>query len=223
MRIVLIGANSLAITAARLFIEQNHEVVIIEKDEDKVARLSEHYDCSFIVGDGSKPSILQNVGPKNTDFLFSLTDNDRDNIIASLVGRSLGFGRVITVIKDTDYEPICEELGLEGAIFLDRAIARNFIDMVQGVESAGLSGALKGGLRFFSFKIPKDRTGNLCELALPSGTRVVAITRDGKSRIAEDELTLHECDEVLVVAGADQIAELRHMMAYDDRQGDQDS
>ncbi|MEJ2690601.1 MAG: NAD-binding protein, partial [Deltaproteobacteria bacterium] len=42
-------------------------------------------------GDGSHPNILREVNPEQTDFLFCLTNNDQDNLIASLGGRSLGF------------------------------------------------------------------------------------------------------------------------------------
>lgn len=157
MRIVLIGTLPLAVAAARLFIEHNHQVVMVEQDQERVERLSKELDCSFVIGDGSRPSILKEVGPQNTDFLFCLTDNDQDNIIASLVGHSLGFGRVITVLRDTDYEPICAELGLDGAIFLDWTIARNFLDMIRGFEFATLSAVLKGDSG--SFPSPSPKTG----------------------------------------------------------------
>ncbi len=218
MRIVLIGAGSLTIATARLLIEHGHEVVIIEKNDEKVEQLGEQLDCSVVVGDGSRPAVLKDVGPKNTDFLFCLTENDQDNIIASLVGRSLGFGSVVTSIKDTDYEPICSELGLENTIFLDRTIARDLSDKVQGIERASLSAALKGGLRFFAFRIAEDHAKNLSELDLPKGTRVVALTRDGKSNIAQDGAKLQTGDEVLVIISADQIDELREKFASHEHQ-----
>jgi trk system potassium uptake protein TrkA len=45
------------------------------------------------------PNILREVNPEQTDFLFCLTDSDQANVIASLVGRSLGFKRVVTSIR----------------------------------------------------------------------------------------------------------------------------
>lgn len=215
MRIVLIGAHPLALASARLFLEQNHQVVIIEQNEEEVARLSKELDCSFVVGDGSRPSVLREVGPKNTDFLFCLTTDDQVNIIASLVGHRLGFGRVITVLRDTDYEPICAELGLDGAIFLDWTIARNFLDIVRGMEFATLSAALKGGLRFFSFVVPAERAGDLASLEMPEGSRVIAVTRDGNSRIADATMTVKKDDELLVIATGDRLDALREIFSPD--------
>ena len=56
--------------------------------------------------------------------LFALTDNDQANILASLVGRSLGFKRVVTKIQDAELEHICKELGLEDIIVPSRTIGR---------------------------------------------------------------------------------------------------
>ncbi len=219
MRCVLVGAGSLAVTTAKLLIEHGHEVVIIEKDAARVERLSEELDCSFIIGDGTRPSILKEIGPKNTAFLLCLTDDDQDNIIASLVGRSLGFGRVVTSVQDTDFGPICTELGLQSPVYLDATIARTLSDMVQGIETAGLSAVLRGGLRFVSVKAQKAHAGQLADLALPKGVRAVAVSRDGDSMVARDELRIEADDEILLVGVEDQIPKLREAFAADNAEG----
>ena len=83
MRIVFSGASPTAIMAARQLIKQGHDIVIIELDKEKIDKLSEELDCSFLHGDAGKPAILSQVDPKNCDFLFCLTDNDQANIITS--------------------------------------------------------------------------------------------------------------------------------------------
>jgi trk/ktr system potassium uptake protein len=200
MRIVLLGTASLSITTARQLIDNGYEVVVIEPDPEKVEKLNEELDCSFITGDARRPVVLKEVGPKNTDFLFCLAEKDEDNIIVALVGRSLGFGRVVISIKDPDYAPICAELGLDDTILLDQAVAHDLADMVAGVERAGLSAAVRGGLRFLAFHIGSEHAGKLSDLGLPRGTRVVAVTRGRESRLATDDTTVTEGDEILVAA-----------------------
>lgn len=48
----------------------------------------------------------------------------RSTILASLVGRSLGFKRVVTKIEDIEFEHICKELGLEDVIVPSRTVGR---------------------------------------------------------------------------------------------------
>ncbi|ANK81693.1 MAG: hypothetical protein TEF_13475 [Rhizobiales bacterium NRL2] len=221
MRIVIIGAGSLTVAAAEQFIEHGHDVVIVEKDEARVETLGETIDCSFVIGDGSRPSILKEVGPRNTDYLFCLTEDDQDNIIASLVGRSLGFGRVVTSIRDIEFEPIVTELGLESPIFLDATISQRLSDMVQGIETAGLSGVLRGGLRFFALSVGEDQAGRLDGLDLPAEVRPIALTREGESRVVTADSEVRKGDQVLVVGPEKHIRELRRNYAAS-TEGDDD-
>jgi trk system potassium uptake protein TrkA len=124
MRAVFIGAGSLAVVTAKLIRERGEEVVIIEQDKERIDALSEEVDCGFLHGDGSKPAMLREADPEHTDVLFALTGNDQANILASLVGRSLGFKRVVTKIEDYEFEHICKELGLEDVIVPSRTVGR---------------------------------------------------------------------------------------------------
>jgi len=124
MRAVFIGAGSLAVVTAKLIRERGEEVVIIEQDKERIDSLAEQIDCGFLHGDGSKPAMLREADPEHTDVLFALTGNDQANILASLVGRSLGFKRVVTKIEDVELEHICKELGLEDVIVPSRTVGR---------------------------------------------------------------------------------------------------
>jgi trk system potassium uptake protein TrkA len=213
MRVAILGTGSLALATARLLIEHGHEVVVVEKSQDRVEQISEELDCGFMVGDASRPAVLKDVGPKNTQFLFCLADDDKDNIIAALVGRSLGFGRVVTSIKEVDFAPMCAELGLTDAIFLDRSLARELTDMVEGIERAELSAALRGGLRFYSFRIAKDQAGPISKLAIGADARLVAVTRAGKSHVVREDTELKEGDEILIIGPSGKADSLREAFA----------
>lgn len=54
-------------------------------------------------------ALLREADPSRTDFLFCLTGNDQTNILASLAGRSLGYGRVVPKIDDPEFEHLCIE------------------------------------------------------------------------------------------------------------------
>jgi trk system potassium uptake protein TrkA len=151
MRVVLIGATAVAVRTAELLIAQEHEVVIVDRDRERIDALSQKLDCSFLHGDGSRPDILREAGPEQTDVLLCLTDSDQSNIIASLLGRSLGFQRVVTTIHDPEFETICLELGLEDTIVPARTISRSLTDLVTGISAPELSTVIKAEGRFFTF------------------------------------------------------------------------
>ncbi|MFC1579126.1 NAD-binding protein [Pseudomonadota bacterium] len=127
MRVVLIGASGLAMATVGEMLEAGHEVVVVDKDKEVVEELDEKFDCSFYCGDGAKPSVLEDVGPGNTDLLLCLSDDDTANVLAAVVAKSMDFSRVVLRLEDTDLLSICDQLGLENVIVPDRRVARELL------------------------------------------------------------------------------------------------
>lgn len=209
MRVVFVGAGNLAVHAATIMRSRGHEVVIIEQNKERIDELDSVIDCGFIHGDGGKPAILREAGPTNTNYLFCLTGNDQTNIIASLVGRSLGYVHTITKINDAEFEHVCIELGLENTIVPSETIGRYLADMLQGESPLALSAMLRGDARVFSFIARPEDTVLVAELDLPRDCRVMFFYRGEKFIIAEDDTQLKEGDEVVVIARDTQLDDLR--------------
>lgn len=208
MRTVFVGAGNVSIETAKALSKKGHEVIIIEIDKDKIGELSEDMDCSFLHGDGGNPDIQREVNPGQTDFLFCLTDNDQANLIASLVGRSLGFKRVVTTISNPQFEQICHELGLEDTIVRSRTISSYLEDMVGGSEQADLSSILKGEARFFTMTTSDADAGTVKGLDLPAHSKVICYYRKGKFSHADDETKLRQGDEVVILTHSKNMAKL---------------
>jgi trk system potassium uptake protein TrkA len=199
MRTVFVGAGKVSIGTAKALIKKGHEVVIIETDKARIDEVSEEMDCSFLQGDGSQPNILREVNPAHTDFLFCFTDSDQANVISSLVGRSLGFKRVVTSIGDPQFEGICHELGLKDTIIPSRTISRYLEDMVGGGENVELSTVIKDEARFFTLIAKEEDAVTAKDLKLPADAKVICYYRDGKFSHADEETTFRIGDEVVIL------------------------
>jgi trk/ktr system potassium uptake protein len=209
MRIVFVGASDVSLAAAHALIRKGHEVVIVEHDKTKIEELSRQIDCSFLQGDGSRPEILREVNPTGTDILFCLTDNDPVNVIASLVGRSLGFKRVVASIADAEYEGICRELGLEDVIIPSRTIGRYLEDLVSGAANVELSTVIKEDARFFTFFAEERDAVKLEALELPVGARAVCLYREGAFALVDPDTKLRKGDEVVILTHSKNLAALQ--------------
>lgn len=208
MRVVFIGAGELTNLTAQQLLKKNCDVVIIEKDKACIDELSSEMSAGFIHGDGSKPAILREANPAATDFLFALTGNDQSNIIASLVGRSLGFKRVVTRIEDPSYEHICLELGLTDLIVPDNTIARYLADMVAGQNPLELSALIKGNTRLFTFVAQEDDEIPVSELDLPDESRIMFFYRNEKFVLPDEDTVLKKGDEVMIVTQSEALPKL---------------
>jgi trk system potassium uptake protein TrkA len=209
MRIVLSGAGPTAVITTRTLAKQGHEVIIIEVDKEKIDQLSDDLDCSFVQGDASKPAILSQVNPKDCDFLFCLTDSDQDNIITALLGRSMGFKRVVPSIKDAELQHLCSELELEDTIIPVRTMSQYLENMVRGLDSVELSTVLKHGARLFTFVAGKKDAAKISELDLPEGTKVIFFYRDDQFNFVDEKTALKKGDEVILLTHSDELVELK--------------
>lgn len=209
MRVVFIGAGESALRTAEILIEKHYEVVIVEKDAEKIDELSETMDCSFLHGDGSSPNVLKETSPEETDFLLCLSNIDQDNLIAGLVGRSLGFTRIVVSIEDPEFEPICRELGLTDVIIPTRTISRYLADMVTGKDVLELRTIIKGEARFFSFTAGEDDKGKISDLDLPEGAKVICLYREEEFILADENTEIRQNDEAVVLTHSKNLDDLK--------------
>ena len=208
MRAVFVGAGPATLAAVRVLLNRNHEVVIIEQDREVIESLDD-LDCGVLHGDGSRPAILKEADPENTDFLFCLTTNDQTNIIASLVGRSLGFSRVVTRIENGEFEHVCLELGLVDTIVPEVTVARHLADVMEGRNPLELSATLGADARLISFVLGEDEAGSIESLDLPGDSRVICLYRDEELIFAKPELEVEKGDQVVVLARTEDADALR--------------
>ncbi|MCW8829197.1 MAG: TrkA family potassium uptake protein [Gammaproteobacteria bacterium] len=213
MRAVLIGAGSLGVMTARLLLRHRHEVVLIDTDKERLDAVAEELDCGMICGDGSRPALLREADPEHTDHLFCLTNNDQTNILASLVGRSLGFPHIVTRIEDPQYEHICLELGLENPIIPARTIGRLLSDLFEGRDPLELSTMIRDEARVFSFVARDEDQARVEELPLPEDVRVICIYRSGTLTIPKGKDKVEPGDEVVLITHSKDLEKLKERWA----------
>jgi trk system potassium uptake protein TrkA len=209
MRIVIVGATPESVMTVRHLVERGHEVVVIERNGDAIDALSQELDCSFLHGDGTHPQILREANPESTDALFCLTDHDQSNILASLVGRSVGFERVITSVQDPGFEEICGAIGIEDPVVPARTIGRYLGDLAEGLDVLELRTLVKGEARYFSMTAGKDETGKVEALDLPEKARVVCLYRGDDFILADPDTRIHEGDDVVILTHRKHVSELK--------------
>jgi len=209
MRAAFIGAGSLTVMTARQLLGRGHDVVIVDRDRERIDALAGELDCGFLHGDGSRPAILRELMVEKTDVLFCLTGSDETNILASLVGRSLGFSRVVTKIDEPEFEHMCLELGLEHTIIPARTTGRYLADMFEGQDPLELSTMIRDEARAVSFVIHDEQAKSVSELGLPDDSRIICVYRDNRLIIPGDDTPLKVDDEIIAITHRDSIDTFR--------------
>jgi len=217
MRTVFIGTNSLTVTTAQLLLADGHQVVIVERDRNRIDTLAERLDAGFVHGDGTAPDVLRDAEPENTDVLFCLLESDQANILAALIGRSLGFTRVVPRVNERQFQHITDELGLEDAVLPNQAVASHLRNLLSGEKSLELSSVIRDDAAVFSFVAGDDDAGPIDELALPERSRIVCIYRDARFRLPGETRRIKKDDEILVVCAHEQLEALQQQWGEPNR------
>lgn len=209
MRIVFIGAGQLTKIAATELLKEGHDVIIIDIDKNRIDELSEELDCGFIHGDGTKPRILEEADPKHTDMLFCVTGDDRSNIIASLVAKSLNFKKTVLAIQDADFEPISSKLDLESTIVPAKLVSTYLQELIHGRDVFQICNMMQKKVHLFSFCAAKDDEKSIENVKLPDLCKIVWIFRNEDLIFPEKDTEIQEKDCVVIAAHLDKIGHLK--------------
>lgn len=209
MRIVLVGAGSTAVATARQLIRKGHQVVIIERDKERIEELSTELDCGLIHGDGTRPDILREADTSAIDVLLCLTAMDQENILTALVGQVEKVPHIITKLEDPQFEKVAVALGLENIVLPSQAVARYLVDIIESHDTLEASPVIKADASVFSFIVSAEQAGALSALELPAAARAICLYRDGKMCFVDADSKLRKGDEVVVLTHQDVAPDLR--------------
>jgi len=97
--VVIVGAGEVGWYLAERLGAENHDVVLVERDEHIANAIAEALDVQVVVGDGCHPSVLQDAGIERAALLAGVTQSDEVNLIASLLAKQHGVARTVVRIQ----------------------------------------------------------------------------------------------------------------------------
>jgi trk system potassium uptake protein TrkA len=81
MRVVIVGGGIVGTRLARHLIDDGNEVSLVEADEERARRASNHLDCLIINDEGNNTRVLEDAGIARADALVAVTRCDEVNMI----------------------------------------------------------------------------------------------------------------------------------------------
>ena len=103
MRIAILGAGQLGIYLTQR-LSLDHQVTVIDLDEEKLGFISSAFDVQTIVGDVTKPNIMNEANFKDTDLIIAVTSNDTTNIaVCDMAYKLYKTPYKISRIRETEY------------------------------------------------------------------------------------------------------------------------
>ncbi|MBI4934565.1 MAG: NAD-binding protein [Actinobacteria bacterium] len=205
MNIVIAGGGSVGRFIAEQLVSTGHLITIIDGDADVVARHHETLEnVTWIKGDACDMDILRQAGLERADVMASVTGDDEDNLVVSLLAKQeFAVPRVVARVNNPKNEWMFNETwGVDVSVSTPHLIT----GLVQEAVSVG------SFVRLLSFEGGRAKLAEvtlaegspaadkeIAELGFPRDTTVVAILREEKVVVPRGDTILRLGDEVLVL------------------------
>ncbi|WIG61228.1 MAG: TrkA-like protein [Ktedonobacterales bacterium] len=115
MKVVILGCGRVGARLARLLLNADHEVTMIDQNGESFRRLGSDFPReATVLGDGTDEDVLKRAGIEEADVFVAVTNGDNRNILAAQVAQHLfQVPRVMCRIYDPIRQETYNTMGLE--------------------------------------------------------------------------------------------------------------
>jgi len=177
-------------------------IKIIEKDITRARQISEKLEDTLVInGDGSDYQLLEEENIDNSDLFVAVTDDDKINLLCSLIARNLGVRKTVCQVKRTDVMPLAEQIGID-TILSPRLLTAGAILKYMRVGDI-ISVTLFGEERAEMLELlvqPGATAVNkeISKIKFPSGSVIGAVVRKNQVIIPDGAFIIEPHDRLMV-------------------------
>jgi trk system potassium uptake protein TrkA len=207
MRVIIVGAGEVGFQIARFLSAEGVDVVVVDKDKEKIKRISEEIDVAVIQGEGGSPSVLKEAGADDADILLAVTDIDEANMISCLIAKVMfQLPRSVARIRNLEYignDLLLQSLSINPAISPEVEAAKAIIRLLEAPFAVDVEDFEDGRVKVIGFKIPSDSDllgSTLMELNLSNPKVIIGAIRRGEKIIIPSGRDIIKKDDTIFLA-----------------------
>jgi trk system potassium uptake protein len=220
MNVMIIGGGSVGRYMAEQLVAGGEAVTLVDNDSsvvDKWSGRSEPAGVHWVLGDACEPTVLDDAGIRDADVVASVTGDDEDNLVVSLLAKQeFGVPRVVARVNNPRNEWMFNETwGVDVSVSTPHLLTGL-------VQEAVTTGSLVRLLALEGNRVQLDEVTltatsiavgkTIGDVGLPRESTVVAVVRDGHVVVPNAELALRDGDEVMVLLDVDAELEVRQRL-----------
>src|SRR6059058_2775169 len=217
MYVLVAGGGKVGANLTRSLIRLGHEVTLIEQRRDRYEKLEQEFQHQILNGDATELFVLEQAGVKRPpDLVVAATGDDEDNIvICQLAREKYGVTKVIARINDPRNQAYFDLLGVSPTVSATGAIMGLIEHEVPEHGLVHLLELRKENLEIVEIMVGEKDMCNgkkLSQVALPEGSRLISVVRDGKAEMPHESMRLESGDSLLAILEPGKEDELRRVL-----------
>lgn len=221
MKIAIIGAGKIGCSLAKELTRENHDVVIVDNNKEKLNLLNDTMDVITVYGNGAAMQVQQEADVEESDLMIAATAQDELNILACIVARKLGCPNTIARVRNSEYRQqlymLKNELALSMSINPELLAAKEIYRLLQIPAFIKRDAFANGRVEMVELEIGRDsllKGMRLTEMHTRIKVRVLicAVVREEEIFIPDGAFQLREGDKIYVTAPAAELVELTRQL-----------
>ena len=213
MYIVVVGGGKVGYYLAKELLEAGHELVILEKHNDRARQISDELGSIVLNRDGCEGKHLAEAGANRATIVVAVTGDDEDNlVVCQMAKHHFDVPRTIARVNNPKNENLFRHLGVDEIISPTRMVLASIEQDIPVHELLHLA-QLKGGeLDLVEAQIGEDSPAvgrKPSDIQLPEGSSLFLLLRDNNVQPIKPDTVFNVGDKVLAVARADGQSSLR--------------
>lgn len=204
-RLVIAGGGHIGMGLATS-LEEKYGVRIIESNKERCYELSENLNRAIVLaGDASDKALLLEENIEDTDVFCAVTNDDEANIMSSMLAKSLGARRVLTLINNPAYVDL-----IEGSEIIDIVISPqqstlgSILTHIRRADVARVHSLRRGAAEAIEAIAHGDSKSSkvigktIDEINLPPGATIGAVVRNNEVLMAHHDVVVEPEDHVIL-------------------------
>lgn len=216
MYIIVGGGGEVGYYLTRSLLTRGHEVLLMEKNQERFQSLVEELGQSVIKGDACEAKTMDEAGAERADVVIAVTGDDEDNlVICQMAKQRFNVGRTIARLNNPRHEVIFQKLGIDATVSPTRSILSLIESELPGPHFVLLMTLRRAGLEIMEMTIPPTSAvigKKLSQIKLPRSSNLALIIRENETIFPNAETTIMSNDEIYALVNREGEDELRRML-----------
>lgn len=220
MKTIIIGAGKVGYSIAQMLSREQHDVTVIDTDEERLKIVEEHLDVQTICGNGASSDVLKEAGVGESDLLAAVTEADELNMVACYFAKSFGTKHTVARVRNPEYVDFdtssgLKLMGIDMIINPERVTANEIAKLTKIAEAQNVEYFANGKIQLLELKVTETSPAidiPLMDLKFEHSFLIVAIVRGDKMIIPRGKDRILAGDVIFVLAETREMIEIERLL-----------
>lgn len=226
MRIIIAGAGQVGVGLAKYLRAENHDIVLIDNNVERLGSLSEQLDIQTIEGSSAYPAVLEKAGADQADIFLAVTGSDETNIVACGVAHSVfHVPRRIARIGTNEYlqkkyKAFLEDQKIDIILSPEIETARHILENLSVAGAIDFFNLADGKVHVVGLKCKKTSTllgksiSQIEKMLEDVNCKIIAIKRR-KKLVNLQNVVIKQGDDVYFILNSSDLQQVLDIFAYE--------